>query len=224
MCTERVKKRYTNLIRIKIRGLIMKIMFKITLIVVFMISLLFGIAYIASEKSKPTVKSILLEPFLTKKVKEYEPLIEKYAKKHGVENHVDTLLAMMMQESGGRGNDPMQSSESLCGEIGCIDNPEESIDQGVSYFAKNLKASDGDVRIAVQSYNFGLGFAKYVKERNEGFTQKIAIEFSQDMYNKAKDKSIYTCLRKEAKEYDACYGDIYYARDVMEYKKVFAKK
>ena len=34
-------------------------------------------------------------------------------------------FAMMMQESGGRGDDPMQSSESLCGKVGCINDPEQ---------------------------------------------------------------------------------------------------
>lgn len=201
-----------------------KITFRIMLIIVFMISLLFGVTYVVKEQSRPAVKSILVESFLTKKVKKHEPTIEKYAKKHDVEEHVDTLLAMMMQESGGRGDDPMQSSESLCGEIGCIDNPEKSIEQGVSYFAKNLEAADGDVRLAVQSYNFGTGFSTYVRDKNMKFSQEIAIEFSQNMYDKAEDKSVYTCLREEAKEYDACYGDIYYSRDVMKYKELFVKK
>ncbi len=202
----------------------LKITFRITLIVVFMTSLLYGVAYVVNEQSSTTVKSMLVEPFLTKKVKEYEPTIEKYAKKYDVENHVDTILAMMMQESGGRGDDPMQSSESLCGEIDCIDSPEVSIEQGVKYFAKNLEAADGDVRLAVQSYNFGTGFSTYVREMDKTFSQEIAIEFSQDMYDKAEDQSIYTCLREEAKEFDACYGDIYYSRDVMKYKELFAKK
>lgn len=201
-----------------------KITLKITLIIVLMISILIGVAYVVNEQSRPTVKSILVEPFLTQKVKEYEPIIEKYAKKHDIEDHVDTLLAMMMQESGGRGDDPMQSSESLCGEIGCIDSPEKSIEQGVSYFAKNLEAADGDVRLAVQSYNFGTGFSNYVRDKDKNFSQEIAIEFSQNMYDKAEDKSVYTCLREEAKEFDACYGDIYYSRDVMKYKELFAKK
>jgi len=202
----------------------LKIAFRVTLIVVFMASLLYGVTYVVNEQSSPTIKSVLVEPFLTQKVKEYEPTIEKYAKEHEVEEHVDTLLAMVMQESGGRGDDPMQSSESLCGEIGCIDSPEESIEQGVKYFAKNLEVAEGDVRLAVQSYNFGTGFSKYVLEKDEKFSQEIAIEFSQDMYDKAEDKSVYTCLREEAKEFDACYGDIYYSRDVMKYKELFAKK
>src|SRR5690625_18844 len=125
---------------------------------------------------------MIVEPLLTKKVKEDEPTIEKYAKEHGVKNHVDTVLAMMMQESGGRGEDPMQSSESYCGEIGCIDNPEKSIDQGVNYFAESLEAANGDVRLAVDAYYFGTGFSNYVRVTDSSFSQAVTIEFSSDMY------------------------------------------
>src|SRR5699024_12659202 len=134
-----------------IRGFIMKnksvkITLRVTLIVIFMESLLYGVVYVVNQQSSSSIKSMVVEPFLTKIVKEYEPTIEKYAKEHSVKNHVDTLLAMIMQESGGRGEDPMQSSESYCGEIGCIDNPEKSIDQDVKYFDENLKEANGDVR------------------------------------------------------------------------------
>jgi len=157
----------------------------------------------------------------TNKVEQYRSVVEKYAKEHEVEEHVDVLLAMMMQESGGRGDDPMQSSESLCGEVGCIDEPEKSIQQGVAYFSKGLQAAEGDVELAVQAYNFGLGFVDYVQEKNKDFDEAVAIEFSQVMYQNAEDPSKYTCLRKEAKQHEACYGDIYYARDVMNYKHDF---
>ncbi|HEK9103492.1 lysozyme family protein [Bacillus pfraonensis] len=43
-------------------------------------------------------------------VLKWEPTIRKYAKEFGVEAFVPLMLAQMMQESGGRGNDPMQSS------------------------------------------------------------------------------------------------------------------
>lgn len=150
----------------------------------------------------------------------YEPLIEKYAKKYDVTKYQDVLLAMMMQESGGRGGDPMQASESYCGKIGCINDPKLSIKQGVHYFSKTIDAADGDVELAVQSYNFGRGFIDYVKDQSGAYSQKVAIDFSKKMYQKAADKSIYTCLRQEAKQYHACYGDIYYVRDVMKYKQV----
>src|SRR5690625_3735283 len=86
-----------------IRGFIMKnksvkITLRVTLIVIFMASLLYGVVYVVNQQSSSSIKSMVVEPFLTKKVKEYEPTIEKYAKEQGVKNHVDTLQALMMHE------------------------------------------------------------------------------------------------------------------------------
>lgn len=156
-------------------------------------------------------------PTITEEVLEYKPLVEKYAEDYQIAGYVDILLAMMMQESGGRGTDPMQSSESYCGQIGCIDNPELSIKQGVYYFSETLKDAGYDLELAIQSYNFGRGFINYVQETSGHYTQEVAIAFSQEMYENAPDQSIYTCLRKEAKQFDACYGDIYYVKSVMSY-------
>ena len=190
---------------------------------IFMMSFILISVSIYQDKEQLKDGKIVRHIF-TKKVEQHRPLIHKYAKKHQVEEHVDVLLAMMMQESGGRGSDPMQSSESLCGAVGCIEDPEESIEQGVAYFAKNLQIADGDVELAVQAYNFGTGFVHYVDKQEASFNQELTIQFSQEMYEQAEDKSIYTCLREEAKEYDACYGDIYYVRDVMKYKNEFVVK
>ncbi|WP_066196173.1 MULTISPECIES: lysozyme family protein [Gracilibacillus] len=160
-------------------------------------------------------------PRLSESLWEHRPLVEKYAEQEGVEEHVDTILAMMMQESGGRGTDPMQSSESFCGERGCIEDVEESIEKGVAYFSSALEKADGDVKLAVQSYNFGHGFINYVQEDQEGaYSEEAAIAFSQHMYEESgKDESIYTCLRAEAEELEACYGDIHYVTSVMGYKE-----
>ena len=109
-------------------------------------------------------KTPVVEQYFSKKVEQHRPLVEKYAEEYGVEDHVDVLMAMIMQESGGRGGDPMQSSESLCGEVNCITEPEESIKQGIAYFSKILDASDDDVELSVQAYNFGIGFVSYVDD------------------------------------------------------------
>lgn len=200
----------------------MKILIRILALTVFLSALFVAISlYVNKDDLK---KQHLVKYVFTKKVEQYRPLVTKYAKQYEVEEHVDIILAMMMQESGGRGNDPMQSSESLCGEKGCITDPEQSIEQGVYYFSRTLEAADGNVELAVQSYNFGIGFIDYVQSKQIPYSQQLAIEFSQEMYDKAEDKSIYTCLREEAKQYNACYGDIYYARDVLEYKHQFASK
>lgn len=156
-----------------------------------------------------------------KKVEQERTTVLKYAKQYEVEDHTDVLLAMMYQESKGRGRDPMQASESYCGEIGCINDRETSIEQGVAYFAKALQKADGDVPLAIQAYNFGVGFITYVKEKEMDYTIFAAIQFSKEMYEQANDPSDYSCLRKEGKKYNACYGDIYYVRDVLKHKKNF---
>lgn len=45
-------------------------------------------------------------------VEAYEPLIQKYAKQYGISEYVELIKAVMMQESGGRGLDPMQAAEA----------------------------------------------------------------------------------------------------------------
>ncbi|CDQ20911.1 lysozyme family protein [Halobacillus karajensis] len=92
-------------------------------------------------------------PDLSPQVLQYEDEVAMYAEQEGIGEYTDILLALMMQESGGRGKDPMQASESLCGSVGCIDDPEHSIKQGVAYFAGTLEQADGDVKLALQSYN-----------------------------------------------------------------------
>ena len=163
-------------------------------------------------------------PAVSEQVLDYQPIVEKYAAQFDVSEHVDVVMAMMMQESGGRGDDPMQSSESYCGSRGCIDEPELSIEQGVRYFSEALDEADGDVRVAVQSYNFGHGFIDYVKDNSGTYTQEAAVDFSQEMYADADDQSKFRCPRDEAKEIDACYGDIYYVRDVMAYTEAVAER
>lgn len=192
---------------------------KQTVMVIFLIcSVLIVISLLNAEK--PHQQKQNSHPLISEDVREHQPIVEKYAKEYDVEDHTDVLLAIMMQESGGRGDDPMQSSESYCGEVGCIDDPEQSIKQGVYYFSQTLEASDGDIELAVQSYNFGKGFVDYVKERTGEYSQEVAIDFSKEMYDK--DRETYTCYRDEAKQHDACYGDIYYVRDVMAYKDALA--
>ena len=123
----------------------------------------------------------------------------------------------MMQESGGKGDDPMQASESLCGFVGCITDPEESIEQGVKYFAQVLENAEGDIKLALQSYNFGGGFINFVLERGGTYTQDLAIEFSAMKYDELKHTGLYSCVRPEAIPLGACYGDIYYVDAVLRY-------
>jgi len=192
---------------------------KQTVMVILLICAVFTVISLLNYE-KPQQQKQISHPLISEEIRELQPMVEKYAEEYRVSDHVDILLAMMMQESGGRGDDPMQSSESYCGEVGCIDDPELSIKQGVYYFSQTLEAANGDIELAVQSYNFGKGFIDYVEKNAGKYSQEIAIDFSQKMYDA--DRETYTCYRDEAKQYDACYGDIYYVRDVMAYKDALA--
>lgn len=122
----------------------------------------------------------------------YKPVIERYASMYGMEEYVGWLQAMMMQESGGRGGDPMQASEgkyapqltSACtgsgpSRIGCITDPEISIHAGVLEFRDALNLAGGDMMIAVQTYNFGPYFATWIKDHGGKYTIAAAEEYSR---------------------------------------------
>lgn len=47
----------------------------------------------------------------SEKVEAYTPIIRKYASEYGIPQYVELVKAVMMQESGGKGKDPMQASE-----------------------------------------------------------------------------------------------------------------
>lgn len=50
---------------------------------------------------------------LSAEVLKHQPMVEKYAREYGISEYVPYLLAIIQVESGGKGNDVMQSSESL---------------------------------------------------------------------------------------------------------------
>jgi len=160
-------------------------------------------------------------------VMQHRDVVAKYAKEEGIEEYVPFILGIMEQESGGKGNDPMQASESLCGRIGCITDPHVSIKQGVKYFKNVLDKAGGDVLLAVASYNMGEGFISYYQERqgkkkytlnetiNGKKTNNTIISFSR--YHYQKNPSIYNCSRAEGKDLGACHGDIMYVWSVLNH-------
>jgi len=133
-------------------------------------------------------------------VRKWEPTVRKYAKQYGIEGYTELLLAFMMQESGGRYPDLMQSSESL-GLGRNVLRYEASIKQGVKYFANTLKKSKGEAKLALQAYNFGEGFIPYALARG-GYSMANAKAFSSMMAKKHGWKR---------------YGDVNYVPHVLRY-------
>lgn len=121
-------------------------------------------------------------------VMKYKDMLTNYANKYGVGQYVDLLLAKIMQEAGGSpqalATDPMQSSESAGYSPGYFRNPEQSINQGVKYFADVLKKAGGNIPLTLQAYNFGPGFIDYVKSHGGQMTQQLVNSFSDMMAKK----------------------------------------
>lgn len=123
-------------------------------------------------------------------VEAYEPLIQKYAKQYGIPEYVELLKAMMMQESGGRGLDPMQAAEGSFNtryphEPNGIQDPEYSIQCGVQELKAALFSAEVKnpidmerIKLALQGYNFGNGYISWAKNNYGGYSYANAVEFS----------------------------------------------
>ncbi|PEL13864.1 bifunctional lytic transglycosylase/C40 family peptidase [Bacillus sp. AFS017336] len=131
----------------------------------------------------------------------YEPLIRKYAEEYGIGEYVELIKALIQQESGGKQLDVMQSSESIGLPPGAIMDPDYSIQVGVKYFSEMMKQAKGDIRLALQAYNFGNGFTPYALERG-GYSKEVATQFSLMMAEKLGWSS---------------YGDVNYVEHVLRY-------
>ncbi|HBG8965920.1 TPA: lysozyme family protein, partial [Clostridioides difficile] len=147
-------------------------------------------------------------------VEAYDPLIRQYASQHGIPEYVELIKAVMMQESGGRGNDPMQASE--CGyntrypnTPNGITDPEYSIDVGIQNLADCLNAAEVEnpvdmehIKLALQGYNFGNGYISWAKNNYGGYSYANAVEFS--------------AIQAERLGWDS-YGDTQYVAHVLRY-------
>lgn len=120
---------------------------------------------------------------LSSEVMRYEPTVKKFAEQYEIADYTGLLLAIMQVESGGRGADVMQSSESAGLPPGSLTTPEASIEQGVKYFSSLVgrgKAAGVDENTMIQSYNFGAEFIGFVQSRGCVFKQALAEEFARN--------------------------------------------
>ena len=128
---------------------------------------------------------------LSDEVLAYTSVIQQYASQYGIPEYVSAIQAIMMQESGGRGTDPMQCSESpyntrFSHSPGSITDPNYSIEVGVQTFADCISQAgcsspqDMDkLKLAWQGYNYGNGYIGWALQRG-GYTEANALQFSQE--------------------------------------------
>jgi hypothetical protein len=147
-------------------------------------------------------------------VEAYDPMIRKYAQQYGIPEYVELIKAVMMQESGGRGLDPMQAAEGAFNTRyphapNGITDPEYSVQCGVQELKAALEAAGVEnpvnmerIRLALQGYNFGSSYISWALKNYGGYSVANAAEFS-DM--------------QAAKLGWSSYGDKQYAAHVLRY-------
>lgn len=125
-------------------------------------------------------------------VASYRELVTEVSERYEMEEYVDLLLAVMMVDSCGEGQDPMMMSEREYNleyprTPGSITEPEYSIDCGVRALQEML-GSVGvvgstdlvGIRIALQGYNFGRDYIRWMQEnRYYEWTYDTACAYAQ---------------------------------------------
>ena len=174
------------------------------LVFILIVGIIAGAAFSSSSESSES---------LSEEVLAYTSVIQQYASQYGIPEYVSAIQAIMMQESGGRGTDPMQCSESPYNTRfphtpGSITDPDYSIEVGVQTFADCIRqagcSSPQDLdklKLAWQGYNYGNGYIGWALQRG-GYTETNALQFSQE---------------QAASHGWSSYGDPQYVPHVMRY-------
>ena len=156
----------------------------VLILVIVLIVMCFAGMMLASDENDMEILPV------SEEVKAYEPIIQKYAKEHGIPDYVLLIEAVMMQESGGRGTDPMQCSECNFNTLyphtpGSITDPEYSINVGIQNLADCLQIAECEspvdidaIKLALQGYNYGQGYITWALNKYGEYTKANAIEFS----------------------------------------------
>ena len=174
------------------------------LVFILIVGIIAGAAFSSNSESSES---------LSEEVLAYTSVIQQYASQCGIPEYVSAIQAIMMQESGGRGTDPMQCSESpyntrFSHSPGSITDPNYSIEVGVQTFADCISQAgcsspqDMDkLKLAWQGYNYGNGYIGWALQRG-GYTEANALQFSQE---------------QAASHGWSSYGDPEYVPHVMRY-------
>ena len=180
----------------------------VALLVIVLVVMCFAGMMFASDENDIEILPI------SEEVKAYEPIIQQYAREHGIGDYALLIQAVMMQESGGRGTDPMQASE--CGyntlyphAPGSITDPEYSINVGIQNLADCLSVAQCEspmdmdaIKLALQGYNYGQGYITWAMNKYGEYSKGNAVEFSINA----------------AERYGwSSYGDMNYVPHVLRY-------
>lgn len=201
--------------------------FPIFLFFSFCVSLsLFILLLFTDEDIKQLRNPIFSQNNISEEVLVHKPMVEKYAKKYNIEEHMPILLAIIQVESEGQLEDVMQSSESLNLPPNTL-TTEESIEQGTKYFAQlvqSVEEQNLDIDTAIQAYNFGGSFINYVSTRNEGYSFQLAESFAKEQANGKKVAYSHAIAIKQNGGWRYSYGNMFYVPLVTQYLSFSSEK
>lgn len=154
--------------------------------------------------------------------------VEKTAAKYNMSEYTELLMALMMQESSGRGLDVMQSSEGAFNtrydrKPNAIKDVSYSIECGVQELQAALIRAGvtgpkdlEHIRQALQAYNFGIAYLDYAEKRGVSvWTQQVVSDYAKLKSNgRTRDEEDTKAMGK----WD--YGDQMYPQHVLRYYKI----
>ena len=152
-------------------------------VLILIVGIIGGAAFLGNSQSSEALSAEVLA---------HTPAIQKYASEFGIPEYVSAIQAIMMQESGGRGTDPMQASEcpyntQYPNTPGAIQDADYSIKVGVQYYADCVREAgcespqDMDkLKLSWQGYNYGNGYISWALEKFGGYSEANALQFSQE--------------------------------------------
>ena len=152
-------------------------------VLILIVGIIGGAAFLGNSQSSEALSAEVLA---------HTPAIQKYASEFGIPEYVPAIQAIMMQESGGRGTDPMQASEcpyntQYPNTPGAIQDADYSIKVGIQYYADCVREAgcespqDMDkLKLSLQGYNYGNGYISWALEKFGGYSKVNALQFSQE--------------------------------------------
>lgn len=155
----------------------------VLVVLILIVGIIGGAAFLGNSQSSEALSTEVLV---------HTPAIQKYASEFGIPEYVPAIQAIMMQESGGRGTDPMQASEcpyntQYPNTPGAIQDADYSIKVGVQYYADCVREAgcespqDMDkLKLSWQGYNYGNGYISWALEKFGGYSEANALQFSKE--------------------------------------------
>jgi hypothetical protein len=144
--------------------------------VILVISIIISICtipFLSAESIKQTAKISIQK--ISESALEYRDDIHDIATEEGMTDYESLILAIIMTESGGNGNDIMGCGAST---------PKESLKNGIKILKNQITLATElgcDLKSAVQAYNYGPQFLNFVSKNHKGkYSLTAAKEFAKN--------------------------------------------